>query len=133
MTEILISYALEIVSALVVMLLGVLGSWLTTKLANNAQLATISRAQEEVIMQAQLTVGELQQTIVDALKASHDDGKLTEDEIKNLGVLLLEKTKAKLSAPAVSVLDAAKVDVSALIRSAGEAWINRIKAGSTTK
>lgn len=39
----------------------------------------------------------------------------------------VEKTIEKLSAPAVALLEAAKVDVTALITSAGEAWIATLK------
>jgi len=76
---------------------------------------------------AQLTVGELQQTIVDGLKGSREDGKLTKEEISALGVALVQKTIEKMSASTHGLLDAAGVDIAALIHGAGEYWINQLK------
>ncbi len=75
-------------------------------------------------MPFQITVGELQQTVVDSLKAN--GAKLTEAQIAELGELLLQKAYGKLSAPTLALLEAASVDVQALIRGAGEDWINQI-------
>ena len=72
-----------------------------------------------------MTVRELQQTLVEGLKAAHEDGKLTKDEIAMLGKKLLEETVKKMSAPAADLLAAAAVDLNALIRGAGESWIIR--------
>ena len=74
-----------------------------------------------------MTVRELQQTLVERLKAAHEDGKLTEDEIAMLGTELLEGTIKKTSAPAADLLAAAAVDVTALIQGAGESWIAQLK------
>ena len=78
--------------------------WLTAKLGKSTQLDTVNRAQQELIKLAQITVGELKQTMVDGMKAAHKDGKLTKEEIAQLGQLLFEKTNAKLSASAMDVL-----------------------------
>ena len=74
-----------------------------------------------------VTVRELQQTLVEGLKAAHEDGKLTKDEIAMLGKKLLEETVKKMSAPAADLLAAAAVDVTALIQGAGESWIAQLK------
>lgn len=127
MIDIIISCAAEIVTTLFVTLIGVLGAWLSAKLAKRVQLANVHAAIDEVIRLAQLTAAELQQTVVENLKAAHADGKLTEAEIKALGVKLLEQTKVKMSGPTFQLLQASAVDVNALIRGAGEEWINSIK------
>lgn len=127
MLDIILENVVTIVVVLLTTLIGVLGTWLTTKLAKKEELATINAAQQEAIQAAQLTVSELQQTLVDGLKAGHEDGKLTAEEIEALGKLLLSETLKKMSASAIGVLNAATVDVSALIKGAGEDWITKLK------
>lgn len=114
----------EIVSALMITLIGVLGAWLTTKLGKKQELASINAAQEELIKMAKITVGELQQTVVDGLKASREDKKLTKEEIAELGEMLVDKTIEKMSEPAIKLLSAAAVDITALIHGAGEEIIS---------
>ena len=65
--------------------------------------------------------------MVEGLKEASADGKLTKDEIQHLGKLLLEGTMAKMSDAGINVLKAANVDINAIIVSAGEALIARIK------
>ena len=125
---ILIENAVEIAAAFFIALIGVFGAWLTAKLGKATQLDTVNRAQQELIKLAQITVGELKQTVVDGMKAAHKDGKLTKDEIVQLGQLLYEKTTAKLSASAMDVLTAAQVDISALITGTAEHLIGQMKA-----
>ena len=127
MEEVIIRNVVDIVATLIITIIGVLGAWMSTKLAKRAELDSINTAQQELITAAQLTVGELQQTVVDGLKASHEDGKLTEDEIMALGKRLIEMTLEKMSVPAQKVLNAAGVDIVALIQGAGEDWINNMK------
>lgn len=128
MLNMLIEIAGEILTVLLVTLIGVLGTWLTVKIGKKQELAAIAAAQEEVIKLAQLTVEELAQTTVEHLKAGREDGKLTKDEIAMLGDMLLEGVMTKLSAPTAKLLKAAAVDVTALIHSAGESWVTAIKA-----
>lgn len=127
MAEIILENLVGIVAALLMTLIGVLGTWLTAKISKKTELANIGAAQVEVFNMAQLTVGELQQTMVEKLKAAHEDGKLTEDEIKELGDALLKKTIEKMSEPTYELLNAAGVDIIALIKGAGESWINTTK------
>ena len=127
--DILIENAVNIAAAFFIALIGVFGAWLTAKLGKSTQLDTVNRAQQELIKLAQITVGELKQTVVDGMKAAHTDGKLTKDEIAQLGQLLYEKTTAKLSASAMDVLTAAQVDISALITGTAEHLIGQMKAG----
>ena len=125
--DILIENAVNIAAAFFIALIGVLGAWLTAKLGKATQLDTVNRAQQELIKLAQITVGELKQTVVDGMKAAHTDGKLTKEEIAQLGQLLYEKTAAKLSASAMDVLTAAQVDISALITGTAEHLIGQMK------
>lgn len=127
MKGILIRQLVDIVSTIIITLVGVLGTWLSVKLAKMAELETINEAQKELFAAAQKTVGELQQTIVEDLKAAHADGKLTEDEILMLGTKLIEMTLEKMSESAQKVLEAAGANVVALIKGAGEDWINSLK------
>ena len=125
--DILIENAVNIIAAFFIALIGVFGAWLTAKLGTATQLDTVNKAQQELIKLAQITVGELKQTVVDGMKAAHKDGKLSKEEIAQLGHLLFEKTTAKLSASAMDVLTAAQVDISALITGTAEHLIGQMK------
>ena len=133
MVDIIMESVVQIVVTLMLTLIGVLGTWLTLKLGKKEELAAINVAQQEVIRLAQLTVEELQQTLVEGLKDAHEDGKLTKEEIAALGEALLDGTIAKMSAPTAKLLAAAAVDTTALIQGAGEAWIAKLKAGNATE
>ena len=125
--EILLENAVNIAAAFFIALIGVFGAWLTAKLGKATQLDTVNHAQQELIKLAQITVGELKQTVADGMKAANKDGKLTKDEIAQLGNLLYEKTTAKLSTSAMKVLTAAQVDISALITGTAEHLIGQMK------
>lgn len=127
MYEIIMETVVQIVATLLLTLIGVLGTWLTVKISKKAELSSIAVATNEATRAAQTTVLELQQTTVEAMKAAHEDGKLTEDEIKNLSAMLLEKALDKMSEPAKALLMAAGVDISAIITGAGEAMIGAMK------
>ena len=127
MAEVIIENLVSIFATLLITLIGVLGAWLTAKISKKTELANINAAQQEVVSMAQVTVGELQQTIVDKLKAAHEDGKLTGEEINELGNALVFKTIEKMSTPTYNLLNAAGVDIIALIKGAGENWISRLK------
>ena len=103
--------------------------FLQTQIGKTQKLNTINTAVGELTNAAEQTVWELQQTVVDGLKEASADGKLTQDEITNLGKLLLEGTLAKMSESGIGVLKAANVDINAIVTGAGEALIARIKAG----
>lgn len=116
---------LQIAATLAITLIGVFGAWLTAQIGKSKKLSNIEAATGQVIQAAQITVGELQQTVVDKLKAG--GAKLTEQQIANLGRKMLTMTREKLSDPTIDLLNAAAVDVNALITGAGEDWINSIK------
>ena len=115
--------AVELTASLLMILLGVLGTWLSLKIGKKQELAALNGAVSEAVGMARLTVDELQQTVVDGLKAGRADGRLTKQEITMLSEKLWSMTLEKMSAPAVSLLEAAKVDLRGLIQGAAEAWI----------
>ena len=86
-----ITTGVKVVGSLLITLIGALGAWLTVKIGKYRQLQNINLAINEVVKAAKTTVGELQQTVVDGLKAKAVDGKLTKQEITELGVMLLKK------------------------------------------
>ena len=127
MVEIIIEESVKIIASLLLMLIGVLGTWLTAKLAKRTELATVNAAKDELILAAQQTVGELEQTLVRDLKAATADGKLTQQDIISLSMSLYNITIRKLSDPAKHILQAASVDIQTVITSAAEDWINSLR------
>lgn len=123
MKEILIQYAVDIAASLIVVLIGIIGAWLSKILAKRMELKNINEAKNEVISAAEQTVLDLKQRVVDDLKAAAEDGKLTKEEIDALGVELLSITTSKLSASTIKLLEAAKIDITTLIKSTAEAYI----------
>ena len=129
MNTVIIETIVSVLANLAVTLIGVAGAWLVTQISKSQQLNTISTAVDELTNAAETTVLELQQTVVDELKEASADGKLTQEEITELGKLLLKGTLEKMSDSAMNVLKAANVDINAIVTGAGEALIARIKKG----
>ena len=129
MDTVIIETVVSVVANLAVTLIGVFGAWLLMQISKSQKLSTINAAVDELTGAAEQTVLELQQTVVDDLKAASADGKLTKDEIEVLGKKLIDGALAKMSGSAMDVLKAANVDVNAIITGAGEALIARIKRG----
>ena len=127
MNEMIIELAAKVIFTLLVTLIGVAGTWLTAQITKRNELANISAATDEATKTAQRVVLELQQTVVEGMKAACADGKLSEAEIAQLKGLLIDKALAQLSEPAKKVLTAAGKDVTAIIQSAGEAMVLAIK------
>lgn len=127
MFDVIMENLVEIAATLIITAIGIAGTWLTAKIGKRQEPAAINAAQAEVVGLAQQTVGELQQTIVEGLKAAHADGKLTQEEIEGLKDQVLDLTMKKLSLAANRLLEAASVDVAALIRGASEDWISKLK------
>ena len=118
---------LDLLAELAIVLIGAGGAWLTMQIGKSEKLGSIQKAQQEVITMAQITVGELNQTVVAGLREKHADGKLDESEIIDLGEELFALTVKKLAEPTIKLLEAAGVDITALIRGAAEDWINSLK------
>ena len=129
MDTVIIETAVSVLANLAVTLIGVFGAWLLMQISKSQKLSTINTAVDELTGAAEQTVLELQQTVVDDLKAASADGKLTKDEVEVLGKKLIDGALAKMSGSAMDVLKAANVDVNAIITGAGEALIARIKRG----
>ena len=127
MNEMIIEVAVQILGELMLALIGAAGAWLMAKLAQQKKLTNISIATGEAVEAARQTAAALQQTVVEGMKAASADGKLTEQEIKQLGVMLLNTAMKKLSDPAKNVLTAAGKDISAIIQDAAEEWLLHIK------
>ena len=129
MTETIIEIVVQVIGALAVTALSLAGAWLTSIIGKKTELMNINIAKDEVIAAAQITVGELQQTTVEHLKAAAADGKLTDEEITALGKALVEGTINKLSEPAHKLLAAAGVDLLDLIHGVAEDWLTEMKTG----
>ena len=129
MTNTIIEIVVQVIGALAVTAITLAGAWLTSIIGKKTQLMNINIAKDEVIAAAVITVGELQQTMVEHLKAASADGKLTDAEITALGKALVEGTINKLSTPAHNLLAAAGVDLLDLIHGAAEDWLTEMKSG----
>ena len=129
MDTVIIETVVSVVANLAVTLIGVLGAWLLMQISKSQKLSTINTAVGELTNAAEQTVLELNQTVVHGLKEASADGKLTQEEIANLGMLLLKGALAKMSDSGIGVLKAANVDINAIVTGAGEALIARIKRG----
>ena len=123
----IIENIVKIAAALLLMLIGVLGTYLTTLAAKRAETANVSEALRALTEAAKTTVGELQQTIVEPLKAAAADGKLTPDEITDLRNKLVTQTKQKMLPSAINIINAAGADIEAIILGVGENLINKVK------
>ena len=122
----LIENGVQVAVSLVVALIGVAGTWLSIQIGKVKKLQTVKLATDEAKDAAITTVLELQQTVVDDLKAAAVDGKLTKEEIAKLKNDLISMSMAKLSDTSVKILTAAGVDISAIIAGAGEALIGQM-------
>lgn len=129
----LIENGVQVAVSLVVALIGVAGTWLSLQIGKVKKLQTVKLATDEAKDAAITTVLELQQAVVDDLKAAAVDGKLTKEEIAKLKNDLISMSMAKLSDTSVKILTAAGVDISAIIAGAAETMVGQMKGtGKTT-
>lgn len=124
-----IQYAAELIALILVSALGILGAWIMNKINKNKNLKNIEAATYTVIHAAQDTVLMLQQMYVDDYKEASSIGKLTPEQIADLREKTQQITLEQLGQPVLELLEAAEIDVSNLITTAAEAYINRIKRG----
>lgn len=129
----LIENGVQVAVSLVVALIGVAGTWLSIQIGKVKKLQTVKLATDEAKDAAITTVLELQQTVVDDLKAAAVDGKLTKEEIAKLKNDLISMSMAKLSDTSVKILTAAGVDISAIIAGVGEALIQKLHTVENNK
>lgn len=127
MKEILIEQAAQLVSTIVVTLIGLLAAWISTKFNEHMKLKNLSSALDTCLKMTQVTVGELQQKFVEGMKEANEDGKLTEEEIKELNSSLVAYTKAKMTPELIGVIVSAGIDINKLIIDAGENYVQELK------
>lgn len=127
MKEILITQAAQIVSTLIVTLIGILAAWLTAKLNQHMQLKNLTAALDTCLKMTQVTVGELQQKFVEGMKIANEDGKLTQEEIKELNSSLIMYTKEKMTPELINVIVNAGIDINKFILDAGENYVQEFK------
>lgn len=116
---------IEVLAALAVTGIGIAGTWLLGKLAQKKQFQNVADAVGLLTAAAQQTVQELQQTVVDDLKSG---GKLTEEQVDILKTQLVTMAEAKVSPAIIKLIEAAGIDVTAVIQGAGESMIWQMKA-----
>ena len=133
MVDVIIENIVRIVAAFLMMLISVGGAYLTSLIARNEKLKSIGTATQQVIDAAIQTTGELQQTVVNDLKAASADGKLSEEEINTLYHDVVVLTLDKLSVPTINLLNAVGADIEAIIHGATEDWINAMKPWKTAE
>lgn len=125
-----ISSVLSVVAQLAVAGLSVGLTWCVTRIAKTEKFKSISEVLTQLSTTVEDTVGELQQTVVDGLKAAASDGKLTQEEVSALNAKLLELVKAKMAQPAIDLLSAAQIDINALIIGMAESAIKKMKSSA---
>ena len=127
MKEILITQAAQLVSTLMVTLIGILAAWLSAKLKQHIELKNLTSALDTCLKMTQVTVGELQQKFVEDMKIANEDGKLTKEEIKELNSSLITYTKEKMTPELINVIVNAGIDINKFILNAGENYVQEFK------
>ena len=131
MSDVIIENAVRIIAALLMMLISVGGAYLTALISRTEKLKGISIATGQIVEAALQTAGELQQTVVNELKAKSVDGKLSKEDIAKLGEDVVVLTLAKLTQPTKDLINGAGGDIEAIIHGATEAWLEEIKRYGT--
>jgi len=118
---------LEIMATAAITAIGIAGAWLTAKIGQGKHLDNIATATDLLTSATQQTVEQLNQTIVERYRSEAKNGKLTKEQITQLGNELFYWTKRKLSSPVVNLLETAKTDVNAAIEGAAQSYIGSLK------
>ena len=127
MREAIIEVTVQVIGALLMGIIGVAFAYLTKLVGKTKELEHVASAMDELENVVTTVVGDLQQTIVENLKAASKDGKLSQEDIYDLGKLLVMKVKEQLSNPASTTIQAAGIDMTEAIHSIAEAYIAKIK------
>lgn len=130
MREVFIDVGTRVAFELLMLVIGVAFAYLTKLIGKSRKLEHIASAMEELERVVKNVVGDLQQTVVEGLKAASVDGKLSQEEIYDLGKMLVMKVSEQLSDPASTTIQAAGIDMTEAIHSIAEAYIERIKRGN---
>ena len=127
MREVFIEVGTKLLFVILLAIVDIAFASLSKLMAKSQRMNHIALAMSEMEAVVVAVVGELQQTTVDGLKAASADGKLSKSDIEYLGKLLVDKATQGLSTTAIDTLNAAEVDVEAMIHSIAEAYIAQIK------
>ena len=127
MREVFIEVGTKLLFVILLAIVDIAFASLSKLMAKSQRMNHIALAMSEMEAVVVAVVGELQQTTVDGLKAASADGKLSKSDIEYLGKLLVDKAAQGLSTTAIDTLNAAEVDVEAMIHSIAEAYIAQIK------
>lgn len=127
MREVFIEVGAQIVFEVVLMIVGIAFAYLSRLMAKSQKLEHIATAMDELERVTKNVVGDLQQTVVEGLKAASVDGKLSDEEIYDLGKMLVMKVSEQLSDPAATTIKSAGIDITGTIHSIAEAYIAKIK------
>lgn len=125
--NVLIENAVKIMATFLLAVLTIGLTYLKDLIAQKLKMSTLAHALEELDNDIAGAVGDIQQVLVDDLKAAAEDGKLTKEEIEVLHAKLLVTVKKRLSAHAKAVIEAAGIDIREYILSEAEAIINARK------
>jgi hypothetical protein len=124
---VLIEQTVNSLAKLVQMAFFALAAFAADKLGKNLKLKNLNIAVQKVCEIARQTAGELQQTIVADLKAENPGGKLTPEQIDDLGFRLLNLVKLKLDDASKELIIASGADLDALITGECESYLNMMK------
>ena len=130
MREVIIEVLVQVIATVLLGTVSIAFAYAGKWMGQTKKLETVAAAMSQLEDVVQNVVGELQQTMVEGLKAASVDGKLSQEDIYDLGKLLVRKTSEQLSNPAASTLKAAGIDIENMIHSIAEAYIERIKRGN---
>lgn len=125
--NVIIDSTAQVVAILLAAFFAYVLNYLRVFVADKLKMQTLALAIGQLGEAIGATVAELQQTLVDDLKAAAEDGKLDEDEIKMLSERLIAGTMDKLSEPAIECVKAAGIDIVAYIEQVAEAFIHNAK------
>lgn len=124
---VLIEQVVTTVARLLEALVLAYGAWALEKFGKNKKLQNLSLANEKVVKLVKQTVRELNQTIVEQLKAEAPGGKLTGAQIDDLSARLLTTVRAKLDEATIELITASGADLDALITGECEAYLDTLK------
>lgn len=126
--NVVIESAANVAAILLAAVLTYAINYLRVIVANKLKMQSTALALSSLDTAVAQTVAELQQTLVEDLKAASEDGKLDDDEIKMLGELLVKGATAKLSEPAAELIKAAGIDIAEYIKSVAEGYVLQVKS-----
>lgn len=127
MREVFIEVGTQVVFELLMLVIGVAFAYIAKLVGKTHKLDHVATAMDELERVVKNVVGDLQQTVVEGLKDASVDGKLSQEEIYDLGKMLVMKVSEQLSDPASTTIKAAGIDMTEAIHSIAEAYIAKIK------